>query len=167
MTPGLPSSASRPAGLPPLLVARRQSAVAGANSHDRAHADLPGLVSQAVAASAAVLLASTLIAAAFDRHPARASRHECGTDPQDFLREGEVLEGGSLRFIVHAHCANVRYLSDERIALPYLGGHVDVEARKLHIGGETYYEILSVGRGAPAELAAPASARDSARERQR
>ena len=77
-----------------------------------------------------------LIVAAY-RHVGFASRHECGTDPLEFLRPGEVLDTTSLRFIVHAHCSNVRYLSDERIALPYFGGNVGVETKRLDIGGET------------------------------
>jgi hypothetical protein len=103
------------------------------------------ILSRGVGVAWALVMASVLIVAARDRHPEFASRHGCGTDPLDFLRPGEVLDSINLRFIVHAHCSNARYLSDERIALPYFGGNVDVETRRLDIGGETYYEIVSVG----------------------
>ena len=80
-----------------------------------------------------------------DHDHAFTSRVECGTDPRSILRAGEVLDGESLRVIIQAHCSNVRYLSDERIALRYVGAEVDVGMKKLSIGGETYYRIESVG----------------------
>jgi hypothetical protein len=80
-----------------------------------------------------------------DHHPELASRLECGTDPRSILRAGEVLDGMSLKVIIQAHCSNARYVSDERIALRYVGAEVDVDLTKLSIGGETYYRIESVG----------------------
>jgi hypothetical protein len=80
------------------------------------------------------------------RPPSRVhQRHECGTDPADILRPGELLEESTLRFIVAAHCAKARYLSDERIALRYGGAPVEVETRKLSVAGAPHYVILSVG----------------------
>ena len=61
------------------------------------------------------------------------------------LRSGEMLEESTLRFIITAHCANALYLPDERIALRYGGGTVDVETRRFSIGGATHYQIVSVG----------------------
>lgn len=106
---------------------------------------LPVLLSRVVGVSWGLLMAWVFIVAARDHHPVFSSRFECGTDPRDILRAGEVLEGSTLRFIVDAHCANARYLPDERIALRFGGGAVDVETRELSIAGATYYRIISVG----------------------
>lgn len=73
-----------------------------------------------------------------------ASRFECGSDPWDFLRIGELLEASSLLFIVEAHCANVRYVPGW-IELRYGGGRIDIGVRPVSIGGTTYYEIVSIG----------------------
>ena len=110
---------------------------------DRA-ANLSRALPRALSVTWAIVMAWVFVAAVRDHHPEFASRNECATHPQDFLRDGELLDSVSLRFLVRAHCANPRYLSDERIALHYTGGVVDVETRKLRIGGETYYRILSV-----------------------
>jgi hypothetical protein len=109
------------------------------------NSSLPELLSRAVGVAWGLAMALLLIVAARDHHPEFTSRLECGTDPQDFLRAGELLDRISLRLIVDAHCSNARYLSDQWIALHYGGGEVDVEIRKLSIGGETYYSIVSVG----------------------
>jgi len=82
-------------------------------------------------------------------HPHPTTPGECGTDPREILRAGELLERSSLRLIVQAHCPDARYVSDERIALRYVGAEVDVAMKKLRIGEETYYEILSVGDNTP------------------
>ena len=109
------------------------------------NSSLPELLSRAVGVTWGLVMALLLIVAARDRHPEFTSRLECGTDPQDFLRAGELLDRVSLRIIVDAHCSNARYLSDEGIALRYGGEQVDIGMRKLTIGGETYYSIVSVG----------------------
>lgn len=109
------------------------------------NSSLPELLSRAVGVTWGLVMALLLIVAARDRHPEFTSRLECGTDPQDFLRAGELLDRVSLRIIVDAHCTNPRYLSDERIALRYGGERVEIEMRKLTVGGETYYSIVSVG----------------------
>jgi hypothetical protein len=93
----------------------------------------------------ALVMAWVLFVAARDHHPVFTSRHECGSDPADILRSGETLEEGTLRFIITAHCANALYLSDERIALRYGGGEVDVETSRFSVGGATHYKIVSVG----------------------
>jgi hypothetical protein len=104
-----------------------------------------GCISRGVAVALALVWGYALIAAR-DRPPPNqvSSRFECGTDPADFLRAGELLEPTSLRFIVHSHCTNVRYLTDERIELRYGGIPIAVETTRLDIGGTTYYKIVSV-----------------------
>lgn len=89
-------------------------------------------------------IAWVLLIVAKNPQPQFASRYECGSDPWDFLRIGEMLESSSLQFIVDAHCANARYL-EGWIELRYGGGRVDVEVRPVHIAGTTYYQILSIG----------------------
>ena len=37
------------------------------------------------------------------------SRFQCGSDPRDFLRIGDMMEPSSPRFVVDAHCADARY----------------------------------------------------------
>src|SRR5690242_4148704 len=86
-----------------------------------AGARLAWAVARVLAIAAALLWGWALFVAAGSRHEPFASRFECGTDPSAFLRIGELLERGSLRFLVHSHCANVRYLTDERIELHYGG----------------------------------------------
>ena len=100
---------------------------------------------QAVGVTWAVVMAWVLFVAARDHHPVFSSRNECGTDPRDFLRAGELLDGRSLGFIVNSHCTNARYLSDGWIELRYNGGAVDVETRQLRIAGTTYYKVVWVG----------------------
>ena len=106
---------------------------------------LPEALWRAVGVTWALVMVWVFIVAARDHHPVFTSRHECGTDPRDFLRAGESLEKDTLRFIVDSHCANARYLSDGWIELRYDGGEVDVETRKLNIAGAAYYKIVSVG----------------------
>ena len=93
----------------------------------------------------ALVMAWILFIAARDHHPVFTSQNECGTDPRDFLRAGELLEKDSLRFIVNSHCANARYLADGWIELRYNRGAVDVETRQLSIAGTTYYKVVWVG----------------------
>ena len=100
---------------------------------------------QAVGVTWALAMAWVLFVAARDQHPVFTSQNECGTDPRDFLRAGELLEKDSLRFIVNSHCANAKYLSDGWIELRYNQGAVDVETRPLSIAGTTYYKFMWVG----------------------
>ena len=93
----------------------------------------------------ALVMAWVFFVAARDQHPVFTSHNECGTDPRDFLRAGELLEEDSLRFIVDSHCANAKYLSDGWIELRYNRGAVDVKTRPLSIAGTTYYKVLWVG----------------------
>jgi hypothetical protein len=83
--------------------------------------------------------------AARDHHPVFTSQNECGTDPRDFLRAGELLEQDALRFIVDAHCANARYLPDGWIELRYNRIAVDVKSQQLSIAGAPYYKLVWVG----------------------
>ena len=92
-----------------------------------------------------LVMAWVLIVAVRTQHPVFTSRDECGTDPQDILRAGEILEPSSLRFIVNAHCTNARFLPDGWIELRFGGGRLDVETRKLVVAGATYYEVVSIG----------------------
>ena len=100
---------------------------------------------QAVGLTWALVMAWVFFVAARDHHPVFTSQNECGTDPRDFLRAGELLEQDTLRFIVNAHCANARYLSDGWIELRHNRGAVDVETRQLNIAGTTYYKVVWVG----------------------
>jgi len=93
----------------------------------------------------AFVMALLLVMGARDHQREFSNRLECGSDPREILRAGEMLDPFTLRFIVDAHCSNPRYLSDERIALRYIGGDVEIEMKRLSIGGEPYYQILSVG----------------------
>lgn len=111
----------------------------------RRNGNFPELCARAVGLLWALAMAWLFVVAARDHHPVFTSRFECGTDPRDILRPGEVLDKSTLRFIVDAHCSNARYLPDDWIALRYVGGEVDVETKRLTIGGQTYYEIVSVG----------------------
>ena len=115
-----------------------------------ASATLAQRVVQALAVVVALVWGWALVVAAYDRPRPFSSRFECGTDPADFLRTGELLEPSSLRFLLHAHCADVRYLGDGRIELRYGGIPVEIETAALRFGGTTYYKIVSVdGSGAP------------------
>jgi hypothetical protein len=108
------------------------------------------LLRRAMGVSFAVVVASLALVGQRDHHRVFSSRFECGTDPLDILRIGEILDKSSLRFIIDAHCTNARYLSDERIELRYGGEKVDVETRKLSIGGNPdYYKIVLVGGWPP------------------
>lgn len=89
-------------------------------------------------------IAWVLLIAARNPQPQFASRFECGSDPWEFLRIGEILEPTSLVFLVNAHCTNPRY-SPGWIELRYGGGRVDVEVRPVPIAGTTYYQIVSIG----------------------
>jgi len=105
----------------------------------------PNVLPEAVGVVWALVMAWVLFVGARDHHPVFSSHLECGTDPQEILGTRDVLEKSTLRFIIDAHCTNARYVSDERIELRYVGTKVDVELRKLDIGGATYYAIDSVG----------------------
>ena len=102
-------------------------------------------LSRALGATWALWMAWVFFVAAGNQHPVFTSRHECGTDPAEILRPGELLEESTLRFIVAAHCANARYLADERIALRYGGAPIEVETRRLSVAGAPHYVIVSVG----------------------
>ena len=104
---------------------------------------LPDRTSRALAACFAV--AWLLLIVARNVQPAVTNLSGCGTDPWDFLRIGEMVEHSSLAFIVEAHCANAKYSPDGWIELLYGGGRVDVELRRLDIGGATYFQIVSIG----------------------
>lgn len=107
--------------------------------------NLPDVLWRGVGMTWMLVMAWVFVVAERDHHPVFTSRNECGTDPQDFLRAGESIEKDTLRFVVDAHCANARYLSDGWIELRYGGGQVDVETKKLNIAGASYYKIVSVG----------------------
>ncbi len=100
---------------------------------------------QAVGVTWAFVMAWVFFVAARDHHPVLSSQYECGTDPRDFLRAGELLELDSLQFIVNAHCANARYLADGWIELRYNRVEVDVETKQISIAGAIYYKVVWVG----------------------
>ena len=106
---------------------------------------LPDVLRRTMGVTWALAMLWLLIIGERDHRYVFTSRFECGTDPLDILRLGETVEEGTLRFLVDAHCANARYLPDDRIELRYGGAKVDVETRKLDIAGATYYKIVSVG----------------------
>jgi len=103
----------------------------------------PDRTSRALAACLTV--AWLLLILARNWQPLVTSQSGCGTDPWDFLRIGEILESGSLAFIVKAHCTNAKYRPEGRIELLYGGGRIDVEVRRLEIAGATYFQIVSIG----------------------
>ena len=104
----------------------------------------PDNVSRALAVCLAIAWWLLLITAR-NSQPLFTSRFECGSDPMDFLRIGEIMEPKSLQFIVDAHCTNAKYLPDGWIELSYGGGRVDVELRRVNVAGTTYYQIVSIG----------------------
>ena len=103
----------------------------------------PDNTSRALAVGLAI--AWVLLIAARNPQPLFTSRFECGSDPWDFLRIGEMVEPSSLVFIVEAHCTNAKYLPDGWIELRYGGGRVDVELRRVDLAGTTYFQIVSIG----------------------
>jgi hypothetical protein len=107
----------------------------------------PDVLARAAGVAWALAMAWLFVIGLRDHDRQLTTRLECGTDPRSILRAGEVLDRMSLHVIIQAHCANARYVSDERIALRYVGAEVDVDMTKLSIGGETYYRIESVGDG--------------------
>ena len=119
--------------------------MANARGWLRQHTHLPDVLPEAFGVAWALAMAWVLFVAARDHHTVFTSHLECGTDPQEILATRDILEKSTLRFIVDAHCANARYVSDEHIELRFGGTPVDVEMRKLVIGGATYYAIDSVG----------------------
>jgi hypothetical protein len=110
---------------------------------------LADILWRAFGVSWALVMAWVLVVGERDHHRVFSSRFECGTDPEDILRTGETLDESTLGIIVIAHCTNAKVLADGRIELRYGGAPYAVETRKLTIGGETYYEIVSVGGAAP------------------
>ena len=90
-------------------------------------------------------LAWVLLIALRNVPTAAASRPGCGADPWDFLRLGEIVELSTLAFLVEAHCKDAKYWRDGWIELSYGGGRVDVELRRIEIGGATYFEVVSIG----------------------
>jgi hypothetical protein len=104
------------------------------------------LLQPAIGASVALAMGCLLLVAARHDHPRSSiGAPQCGTDPQDMLRVGEMLEASTLRFVVAAHCGEARYRPDGRIELRYGGTPFDVETRTLDVGGATYVEIVSIG----------------------
>jgi hypothetical protein len=103
----------------------------------------PDNVSRAIAVCLAIAWALLIVAR--NSETLFTSRFECGSDPMDFLRIGELLEPSSLQFIVDAHCTNAKYLPDGWIELSYGGGRVDVELRRVDVAGTAYYQIVSIG----------------------
>jgi hypothetical protein len=106
---------------------------------------LCGSLGQAAGVIWALVMALVFYIAARDHHPVFTSQNECGTDPRDFLRAGELLEQDALRFIVDAHCANARYLPDGWIELRYNRIAVDVKSQQVSIAGAPYYKLVWVG----------------------
>jgi len=119
--------------------------MANARRWRRQHAHLPDVLPETVGVVWALIMAWVLFVGERDHHTVFTSHLQCGTDPQEILSTRDVLEKSTLRFIVDAHCTNARYVSDERIELRFGGTPVDVELRRLDIGGATYYAIESVG----------------------
>ena len=74
-----------------------------------------------------------------------SSRLECGTNPLEILRIGEIVDPSTLHFVVDAHCTTALYRSDGSIGLRFRGAPVIIETRKLVAGGSPYYEIISIG----------------------
>ena len=97
------------------------------------------------ALGAGLVIAWFLVIVSYNPRTLFTSRFECGSDPWDFLRIGETLDPRSLGFIVEAHCANAKYSPDGWVELSYGGGRVDVQLRRVDMGGATYFKIVSIG----------------------
>lgn len=97
------------------------------------------------ALSACLFVAWVLMIAARALQSPPSVRPGCGTDPWDFLRVGEILESSSLAFLVKAHCKGAKYSPHGWIELSHGGGRVDVEVRRIDIGGETYLQVVAIG----------------------
>ena len=104
---------------------------------------VPGRTSQALYACLAVACALVIVERVSE--PRSTPWLECGSDPWDFLRIGEMLEPSSLAFLVESHCANAKYVPEGWIELRYGGGRMDVELRPVDIGGTTHLQIVSIG----------------------
>ena len=92
----------------------------------------------------ALTIAWVLVIVAKNPQPHFSSRFECGSDPWEFLRIGEMLEPSSLQFLIEAHCSNPRY-APGWIELRYGGARIDVEVQPVRAGGQTYFRVLSIG----------------------
>ena len=103
----------------------------------------PNTASRALAACLAIAWAVLIVAR--NSQPLFTSRFECGSDPWDFLRIGEMVDPSSLGFIVEAHCTNAKYSPDGWIELRYGGGRVDVEVRRVDVADTPYFQIVSIG----------------------
>jgi hypothetical protein len=103
----------------------------------------PDRTSRALAACLAI--AWVLLIAARNAPAPPTGAPGCRSDPWDFLRVGEMIEPESLAFIVEAHCTDAKYAPDGWIELPYGGARIDVELRRLDLGGVTYFQIVSIG----------------------
>ena len=90
-------------------------------------------------------IAWALLIVARNPQPLFSSRFECGSDPWDFLRIGELVEPSSLGFLVEAHCTNAKYSPDGWIELRYGGARFDVELRRVDVGDTTYVQVVSIG----------------------
>ena len=97
------------------------------------------------AVCACLIFAWGIVIVTQNTRPAFSSRFECGSDPWDILRVGEILEPSSLAFIVEAHCTNAKYLPDGWIELTYGGARFDVELRRVDIAGRAHFQIVSIG----------------------
>ena len=95
--------------------------------------------------AACLAIAWLLLIATHTSQPLFTSRFECGSDPWDFLRIGEMVEPSSLQFIVDAHCTNAKYWPEGWIELRYGGGRIDVELRRVDVADTTYLQIVSIG----------------------
>ena len=109
---------------------------------------LAQLLAPAMGVTWALAMGWVMVIAARDHHPAFSSEHQCGTDPSEILRAGEMLDASTLRFVLAAHCGPAHYGADGRIVLRYGGAPVDIETRTLDIGGAAYVQIVSVGGAA-------------------
>jgi hypothetical protein len=100
---------------------------------------------RARAAAVLLALAWALLIAARNLEQVVPSRAGCSTDPADFLVVGEFIELNALAMLVQAHCPDARYTRDGWIELQHGGGRVDVALRRVDIGSETYFEVVSIG----------------------
>ena len=104
---------------------------------------VPGRTSQAIAAC--LVIACAFLVASRVSQPLNKSPFECSSDPWDFLPVGEMVDPSSLAFLVEAHCANVKYVPGGWIELRHGGARVDVQLRRIEIGGKPYFRIVSIG----------------------
>lgn len=128
-----------------MTVATPAIVVANLSNWLRRDGNVATAVTRAIGIGWALVMAYVLCIAAREHDLVLTARHECITDPRNFLRAGELLERDTLRFLVRAHCMHAKYLSDGWIELPYEGTVLGVQTSQFTVAGAIYYKLVWVG----------------------